>query len=158
MGNCKDKPMKKLAVIFILIPIISSYLYADKCSDYDEAYDIAMFTLTEEDGVSYRKSYNLMTELINTGTMYLAYCSKTMTSSQQYQLKQSLKRADKKRGEYFSGAVREYHAIYGIRPNVQVIYQTGGGYSTGHRGTNRPSSPHRFPPVQQTPMPAIPRY
>ena len=148
--------MKNLSIIFIIVSIISNCLYADKCSDYDEAYDIAMFILTEEDGISYRKSYDLVTELIDTGTMYLAFCSKTMTSSEQYQLKQSLKRADKKRGEYFSGAVREYHAIYGIRPNVQEIYQTGGGYSTGRRG--RSSSHPRFPPVQQTPMPAIPRY
>ena len=150
--------MKNLSVIFIMVTIISSYLHADKCSDYDEAYDIAMFILTEEDGVSYRKSYDLVTDLIDTGTLYLAFCSNTMTHSKQYQLKQSLKRADKKRGEYFSGAVREYHAIYGIRPNIQEIFQTSGGYSTRRRGRRSLNSPPRFPPVQQSPMPLIPRY
>ncbi len=139
-----------LAVVFL-----NSGLLAKNCSDYEAAYDLAQYTMKEKGMISYRNSYDLVNDLIDFATDYLAYCSQNITLAEQYQIQQVIKRADKKRRDYFSGAVREYHAIYGIRPNVTEIYQDGsfsGGSSGGASGY---SSPPRFPPVRQPQMPPV---
>jgi len=141
--------MKKITVVLVLLLAFSS-LFADMdCATYESDFDIAKFKMKEEGHISYRKSYDLVNTLIDTATDYLAYCPDEITLADQYQVQQVIKRADKKRREYFKGAVREYHAIYGIRPNVREIYQDGGGYSSGGGRSSGYTSPPRFPPVRQ---------
>jgi len=113
--------------------------------------------MQEQGKISYRKSYDLVNTLIDTAVEYLGYCKKEIILADQYQIQQVIKRADKKRREYFKGAVREYHAIYGIRPNVKEIYRDGGFYNGTSGGTSGYSSPPRFPTVQQPQMPPVQR-
>ncbi len=141
--------MIKLAIWTVLLLLITSIdLYAKKCIDYEAEYDIAKYMMQEQGRISYRKSYDLINIVIDTATEYLGYCKKKIILADQYQIQQVIKRADKRRAIYFKGAVREYHAIYGIRPNIKEIYQdgrfsSGGGRSSGY------SSPPRLPPVRQ---------
>ncbi len=144
----------RLFLISIFVLLVHTGLIAKSCSEYEAAYDIAQYTMQEEGRVSYRKSYDLSNALIDTATSYLAYCNTEISLADQYQIMQVIKRTDQKRREYFKGAVREYHAIYGIRPNVREIYQDG-SYSTGGGGTSGSSSPPRFPPVQQPQFPPV---
>ncbi len=148
--------MKKLLLTAaILLLVASTTLSAQSCSDRREAYDMALYMMNEKGNVSYRKNYDLVNELIDSAIIYLAYCKEEITLAGQYQIQQVIKRGDKKRREYFKGAVREYHAIYGIRPNVTEIYQEG-SFSSGDGG-GKPgySSPPRFPPVRQPQMPPV---
>ncbi len=149
---------RSIVVLGLLLIMGSASLSAKSCSDYEAAYDMAHYTMNEKDQISYRKSYDLVNTLIDTAIEYLGYCKNEITLADQYQIQQVIKRADKKRREYFKGAIREYHAIYGIRPNVREIYQDGsfssGGGSGGSSGY---SSPPRFPPVQQPMFPPVQR-
>ena len=104
--------MKKLIVtLALLLFSASADLFAKSCSDHEAAYDMALYTMNEKDTVSYRKNYDLVNDLIDTAITYLAYCQEEIILADQYQIQQVIKRADKKRREYFIGAVREYHAI-----------------------------------------------
>lgn len=147
--------MKKLIVIVALLLFCASAdLFAKSCSDHEAAYDMALFMMNEKGQISYRKSYDLVNDLIDTATEYLAYCKEEIVLADQYQIQQVIKKSDKKRREYFRGAVREYHAIYGIRPNVTEIYQDG-SFSGGASGGTGYTSPPRFPPVRQPQMPPV---
>lgn len=148
--------MKTLSILIFLSLFFSTLLSAKSCSDYEIAYDMAQYTMQEQGRISYRKSYDLVNSLIDKATEYLGYCKKEIILADQYQIQQVIKRADKKRREYFKGAVREYHAIYGIRPNVREIYQDG-SFSSGSGGSSGYSSPPRFPTVQQSQMPPVKR-
>ena len=129
--------MRKSTVLVILLLVVGGEnLSAKSCSDYEAAFDIAQYTMKEQGRISYRKSYDLVNTLIDTATEYLGYCQKEITLADQYQIKQVIKRADKNRRRYFKGAVREYHAIYGIRPNVTEIYQDGSVSIGGGSGAN----------------------
>ena len=139
--------MRIISIVFIVT--FTSGLMAQDCSDYESNYDIAKYTMHEKDNVSYRNNYDLANTLIDSATEYLGYCNQKISLAEQYQIQQVIKRIDKKRREYFKGAVREYHAIYGIRPNVREIYQDGGGYSSGGGRSSGYSSPPRFPAVRQ---------
>ena len=141
--------MNVFAKSLVLIMLILLSLEAKPCQTYDEAYALAELRMQEESAKSYRKNYDLINELIDTATAYLAYCKKEITLAEQYQLQQRIKKADKMRRTYFEGAVREYHVKYGIRPNVREIYQDGGGYSSGGGRNSGYSSPPRFPAVRQ---------
>ena len=148
---------RSIVVLGLLLIMGSASLSAKSCSDHEAAYDMAHYTMNEKDQISYRKSYDLVNTLIDTAIEYLGYCKNEITLADQYQIQQVIKRADKKRREYFKGAIREYHAIYGIRPNVREIYQDG-SFSSGGGGTSSgPSSPPRFPPVQQPMFPPVQR-
>ncbi len=144
-----------LVSIGVAVALMNSTLLAKSCSDYEAAYDLAQYTMKEKGMISYRKSYDLVNDLIDAATDYLAYCSQNTTLAQQYQIQQVIKRADKKRRDYFNGAVREYHALYGIRPNVTEIYQDGSFSSGPSGGTSGYSSPPRFPPVRQPQFPPV---
>ncbi|MGB6018292.1 MAG: hypothetical protein WBF77_01735, partial [Sulfurimonadaceae bacterium] len=142
--------MKRVIIVIgLLISIMSTSLFATACSEYEDAYSIAQYKMDDKGKRTYRKSYDLVNSLIDTATAYLAYCKEQIPLGDQYQIQQVIKRADKKRRGYFIGAVREYHVIYGIRPNVRDIYQDGSYSGGGGSGTSTPSSPPRFPPVQQ---------
>ena len=148
--------IKPIIIAVLLLVVGSGSLLAKSCSDYEAAYDMAQYTMKEKGRISYRKSYDLVNTLIDTATEYLGYCNKEITLADQYQIQQVIKRADKDRRGYFKGAVREYHAIYGIRPNVTEIYQDG-SFSSGGGGSSGYSSPPRFPPVRQPQMPPVQR-
>ena len=148
--------MKTLFSLIFLALFTSTLLTAKSCSDYEVAYDMAKYTMQEQGRISYRKSYDLINRVMDTATEYLGYCKKEIILADQYQIQQVIKRADKKRRVYFKGAVREYHAIYGIRPNVREIYQDG-GFSSGGGRLPGYSSPPRFPTVQQPQMPPVQR-
>ncbi len=148
--------MKTLFSLIFLLLLSSTLLNAKNCSDYELAFDMAKYTMQEQGQISYRKSYDLVNTVIDTATEYLGYCKKEIVLADQYQIWQVIKRADKKRRDYFKGAVREYHAIYGIRPNVREIYQDGSFSSGGGRSSGY-SSPPRFPTVQQPQMPPVQR-
>ncbi len=150
--------MKTTTMIVSLLLVAGTVtLSAKSCSDYEAAYDMAQYTMQEQGKISYRKSYDLINTLIDTAVEYLGYCKKEIILADQYQIQQVIKRADKKRREYFKGAVREYHALYGIRPNVKEIYRDGGFYNGTSGGTSGYSSPPRFPKVTQPQMPPIQR-
>lgn len=139
---------------------VSTVLLAESCSEYEDAYLMAELKKNETKKSTYRERYDMANSFIDSAISYLAFCQETISLADQYQITQKIRREDKRRREYFTGAVREYHAIYGIRPNVKEIYQDG-RYGSGAKGTpSRPPTP-RFPPVQQPMMPpvqpAIPR-
>ena len=136
-------------IMMVMFILASRTLSATECTTYEANFDLAKYKMNEQGSISYRKSYDLINGVIDTATEYLAYCDQEITLADQYQIQQVIKRADKKRREYFKGAVREYHAIYGIRPNVREIYQDGGGYSSGGGSSSGYSSPPRFPAVRQ---------
>ncbi len=143
---------------FLLLLLTGITLSATSCDEYEAAYDIAQYTMQEEGRISYRKNYDLVNTIIDTATEYFAYCKKEISSADQYQLQQVIRKADKQRRKYFKGAVREYHAMYGIRPNVREIFQDNSGYSSGSSRTNGGyTSPTRLPPVRQPQMPSIQR-
>ena len=154
MGNDKAGTMKLLSAILIVLFTSLASLSAKSCNEYEAAFDIAQYTMQEQGRISYRKSYDLINSVIDSATEYLGYCKKEITLADQYQIQQMIKRADKKRRKYFKGAVREYHAIYGIRPNVTEIYQDG-SFSSGGGSSSGYSSPPRFPTVQQPQMPPV---
>jgi len=146
------------AVLSILF--MSTVLSAESCREYEDAYISAKMTKNETKEANYRERYDLANSFIDSAINYLAYCQETISLDEQYMITRMIRREDQKRRDYFTGAVREYHAIYGIRPNVTEIYQDG-SYGSGAKGsTSRPPTP-RFPPVQQPMMPpvqpAIPR-
>ncbi|MEN8147671.1 MAG: hypothetical protein ABFR02_08630 [Campylobacterota bacterium] len=148
--------MRKTIIIFgTLLVIATASLSAKSCSDREAAYDMAKYVMNEQGQVSYRKSYNLINKVIDTATEYLGYCQEEIILADQYQIRQVIKKADKMRRDYFKGAVREYHAIYGIRPNVTEVYQDGSFSSGGSSGSSGYSSPPRFPPVRQPQMPPV---
>jgi len=139
---------------------MSTILSAESCREYENAYVMAEMTKNETKEANYRERYDMANSFIDSAITYLAYCQETISLDEQYMITRMIRREDKKRRDYFTGAVREYHAIYGIRPNVKEIYQDG-SYGSGAKGsTSRPPTP-RFPPVQQPMMPpvqpAIPR-
>ena len=146
-----------IIIAVLLLAFAGTTLSAKSCSDYEAAYDMAQYTMQEQGKISYRKSYDLINTLIDTAVEYLGYCQKEIILADQYQIRQVIKRADKKRRDYFKGAVREYHSIYGIRPNVREIFQDGGFYNGRSGGTSGYSSPPRFPTVTQPQMPPIQR-
>jgi len=154
MGQDQGLTMRYL-LLFGLSMMMAVSLYSKNCSDYEEDYELAKFAMSSKELESYRKAYDLVNTLIDSATEYLAYCKEETSLDQQYQIRQEIKRAAKKRESYFKGAVREYHAIYGIRPNVREIYQDGGGYSTGGGRAPGYSSPPRFPAVRQPQMPPV---
>ena len=141
--------MRTIMTVFLFLAVLTLGLHAKNCSAYESDYDMAKYAMQEKGNISYRNNYDLVNTLIDAATEYLGYCSEKITLAEQYQIQQVIKRADKNRREYFKGAVREYHAIYGIRPNVREIYQDGGGYSSGGGRSSGYSSPPRFPQVRQ---------
>ena len=158
MGNDKADTVKRAVIVTgVLVLMLGNALEATDCGEYEEAYTAAKYRMEETGGSSYRERYDLTNDLIDAAIVHLAYCKEQISLADQYQMRQVIKRADKKRREYFTGAVREYHAIYGIRPNVTEIYQDGSSSSggSGESGTSIPSSPPRFPPVQQPMMPPV---
>jgi hypothetical protein len=157
MGNDKADTVKwAVNAVGLLILMLGNTLSATECGAYEEAYATAKFRMEETEGSSYRERYDLVNDLIDTAIVYLAYCKEQISLADRYQIRQLIKKTDKKRRAYFKGAVREYHALYGIRPNVSEIYQDGSGKSGGGSpSTARPQSPPRFPPVQQPMMPPV---
>lgn len=151
--------MKKAGVTVVLSAfILCTTLFAAACTEYEEAYLTAQYKMDQKEKISYRERYDLVNDLIDSGIVYLAYCKEKIPLGDRYRIQQVIKRGDKKRREYFIGAVREYHAIYGIRPNVTEIYQDGS--SSGSKGASskersEPPSPPRFPPVPQPMMPPV---
>ncbi len=146
--------MMKVVLTGLVLIVMNTPAVAESCSGYEEAYDRAQFIINEQASVNNWKKYDLVNALIDSATSYLAYCSDEIILAEQYQIQQVIKKADKKRREYFKGAVREYHAFYGIRPNVTEIYQDG-SFSSGGGSSSGPSSPPRFPPVQQPMFPPV---
>ena len=151
--------MKHAAIIMVLSVLLpGSVLAATECGAYEEAYSATKYRMEETKGSSYRERYDLANDLIDAAIVYLAYCKEQITLADQYQIRQTIKKTDKKRKVYFKGAVREYHALYGIRPNVTEIYQDGSGESGGtspSKERSQPQSPPRFPPVRQPMMPPV---
>lgn len=146
--------MRTLVALFAVLLFLEHNVSAEDCTDYEEAYDLAQYVIQQDQASTYREAYDLINNVIDSATNYLAYCKKQIPSAQQYQIQQEIRRAAKKRGKYFKGAVHEYHGIYGIRPNVREVYQSGGGYSSGIRPSHNRSSP-RMPPVRQPQMPPV---
>jgi hypothetical protein len=153
MGNDKAGTMKRI-IGGLWMFFLTTALLATSCKEYGDAYAMAQYKMNEIGIDSNRERYDLVNGLIDSAVAYLAYCSKKISLADQYQILQVLKREDKNRREYFSGAVREYHAIYDIRPNVTEIYQ-GENYQDDDGESSFPSSPPRFPPVQQPMMPPV---
>ena len=142
----------------LLLLVLCSALSAAACKEYEEAYDAAKFRMEEIGGSTYRENYDLVNDLIDAAIVYLAYCNDEISLGDQYQIRQTIKKGDQKRREYFKGAVREYHAIYGIRPNVTEIYQDSSsksGEGSPSKERSEPQSPPRFPPVRQPMMPPL---
>ena len=159
MGNDKAGTMKRAAIMMVLwVLMLGSAFSATECEAYEEAYSTAKYRMEEIGSSSYRERYDLANDLVDAAIVYLAYCKEQISLADQYQIRQVIKKTDEKRKAYFKGAVREYHAIYGIRPNVTEIYQDGSGESGGgspSKERKEPQSPPRFPPVQQPMMPPV---
>ncbi|WP_345975410.1 hypothetical protein [Sulfurimonas sp. HSL3-7] len=151
--------MKRVAIAAgLLLLMLDSALAATDCEAYEEAYATAKYRMEEIGGSSYRERYDLVNDLIDAAIVYLAYCKEQISLDEQYQIRQVIKKGDRKRRAYFRGAVREYHVLYGIRPNVSEIYQDGSGENGGgspSKERSAPQSPPRFPPVQQPMMPPV---
>ena len=113
--------MRRVFLMTMLIYSLS--LSADDCSEYDADYNMALLYMEDRSPKSAREHYDISNNVINSGLRYLSYCKEKIRFGDQYQIRQTIKRADKKRRELFIGAVREYHNIYGIRPKVTEIYQ-----------------------------------
>jgi len=144
------RPVFGVLVLFLL----KTALWAASCKEYDESYSMAQYKMNAQIRHTYREQYDLVNNLIDSAISYLAYCKEDIALGDQYQIRQVIKRADKKRQEYFIGAVREYHALYGIAPNVTEIYEDG-SYPGSGGGTSTPSAPPRFPTVPQPMMPPV---
>ncbi len=130
-------------VLFLLLNV-----KAETCKVYEADYELSLLKYEKKDK-SARQSYDDCNDFIDSAITYLAYCQDDMRLDKQYQLRQEMRRADKKRREAFSAAVSEYHQILGIRPKVREIYQNG-GYNNGSRGSyNTNITPPRMPPVRQ---------
>jgi len=138
----------------LLLLFMSTVLSAESCKQYEDAYLMAEMKKNETKKATYRERYDMASSFIDSAIYYLAYCKGTVSLADQYQITKKIRREDKKRRDYFRGAVREYHAIYGIRPNVTEIYQDGRYGNGADRKTSRPPTP-RFPPVQQPMMPPV---
>ena len=109
--------------LLVLMLIYTATLSAESCSDYDAEYSMALLHMEDRAPKSARDLYDISNKVIDSGLRYLSYCKEDIRFGDQHQIRQTIKRADKKRREYFIGAVREYHNIYGIRPKVTEIYQ-----------------------------------
>ena len=101
----------------------SSVIHAESCRDYDAEYTQALEYMNDRTPKSARDRYDISNRVIDSGLRYLSYCKDEISFGDQYQIRQTIKRADKQRRGYFIGAVREYHKIYGIKPKVTEIYQ-----------------------------------
>ena len=153
MGNVKAGAVKRIGS-GLMILFIAKALLAISCKEYGDTYLTALDRMNMKGVNSYRERYVMVNDLIDSAITYLAYCKEQIPLADQYQIQQVIKREDKNRREYFSGAVREFHALYGIRPNVTEIYQ-GENYQNDNGVTSSPSSQPRFPPVQQPMMPPV---
>jgi len=109
-------------LLLITMLIYTTTLSAESCTNYDTDYSMALDRLEDHSSKSARDLYDITSKVIDTGLLYLSYCKESILFGDQHQIRQTIKRADKKRRDYFTGAVREYHNIYGIRPNVTEIY------------------------------------
>ena len=107
----------------IVMLLYTAILSADSCINYDVNYTMALDRMEDRSPKSARDLYDISNNVIDTGLRYLSYCKEKIRFGDQYQIRQTIKRADKKRREYFIGAVREYHKVYGIKPKVTEIYQ-----------------------------------
>ena len=134
-----------VAVLFVSIEAFS----ADTCIALDAQYALAQLKVQNRTPRSARVHYDETNVLIDSAIAYLGYCAQEIPLDKQYQLRQTMRRSDKKRREYFSQAVREYHHILGIRPKVREIYQNGGGYSNGGGRTSSYGSSPRMPTIKQ---------
>jgi hypothetical protein len=152
MGNDKAAAVKQSVSGFWVL-FLTAALLAAPCKEYGDAYAMAQDQMNAKGTNSNRERYELVNGLIDSAITYLAYCNGQISLAEQYQIQQVIKRGDKNRREYFTGAVREYHAIYGIRPNVTEIYQSE-NYQNDEGKTSFPSPQPHFPPVQQ-PMPPV---
>jgi len=147
--------MKKAVMAAVLLALsVETALFAATCREYEAAYSTAQFRSSEMQKVSYRERYDMANTLIDAAIDFLAYCKDEINLDKQYRIMQVIRQEDIKRRRYFKGAVREYHAIYGIRPDVTEIYQDGSSSGNGG-GAPSPSSPPRFPPVRQPMMPPV---
>ncbi len=153
MGNDKAGAVKRIGGGLIML-LIAQALLATPCEEYGDAYLTAQDKMNMRGVNSYRERYDMANTLIDSAIAYLAYCKEQISLADQYQIQQVIKREDKNRRAYFTGAVREYHAIYGIRPDVTEIYQ-GESYQNDNGVRSFPSAPPRFPPVQQPMMPPV---
>ena len=113
--------MRWSLLVFMFFYTVS--LSAENCSDYDAEYSMALLRMEDRAPKSARDLYDINNKVIDSGLRYLSYCKEGIRFGEQHQIRQTIKRADKKRRESFTGAVREYHNIYGIRPKVTEIYQ-----------------------------------
>jgi len=113
--------MRRLLLIVMLL--YTATLNADSCTNYDANYSMALDRMEDRSPKSSRDLYDISNNVIDSGLRYLSYCKEKIRFGDQYQIRQTVKRADKKRRGYFTDAVREYHNIYGIRPKVTEIYQ-----------------------------------
>lgn len=154
MGNDQAGTMRRIINALLLILLLNTGLSAASCREYEASYSIAQYKMDAQLRHTYREKYDLVNSLIDSAYSYLAYCTEEIALGEQYQIRQVIKRADKKRQEYFIGAVREYHALYGIAPNVTEIYQND-SYPGSGGGTSTPSTPPRFPTVPQPMMPPV---
>ena len=153
MGNDKAAAVKQSGSGFWVL-FLTTALLAAPCKEYGDAYAMAQYKMNAKKTDTNRERYDLVNGLIDSATTYLAYCSEQISLAEQYQIQQAIKRGNKNRREDFTGAVREYHAIYGIRPNVTEIYQSE-NFQNDKGATSSPSSPPHFPPVQQPMMPPV---
>ena len=111
-------------ILLIAIGMLSATtLCAETCSDYDASYTLALEYMNDRSPKSARDRYDISNKVIDSGLRYLSYCKDEIRFGDQHQIRQTIKRADKQRRDYFIGAVREYHNIYGIKPKVTEIYQ-----------------------------------
>ena len=149
---------KAEAAVVLSAFVLNVTLLAAACTEYEEAYLAAQYKMNQKEKLTYRRRYDLVNDLIDSGIVYLAYCKEQIPLGDRYRIQQVIRRGDQKRREYFIGAVREYHAIYGIRPNVTEIYQDGsssGSTGASSKERSQPPSPPRFPPVPQPMMPPV---
>ena len=138
--------MKWIVLVFL---ISLESLAMESCVVLEANYALDQLKVQERTPRSARDRYDEANALIDSGVAYFAYCVKEIPLDQQYQIRRVLRKTDKKRRKYFTQAVREYHHILGIRPNVREVYQNGGGYSSGGSRASPYSSPPRMPAVRQ---------
>ena len=134
-----------VAILLMCMEVFS----VESCVQLEVNYALDQLKIQKRTPRSARVSYDEANALIDSAVSYLGYCANKIPLDKQYQIRQTMRRTDKKRRTYFTQAVREYHHILGIRPNVREIYQDGGGYSSGGSRSSPYSSPPRMPPVRQ---------
>lgn len=150
------KTTKQTGLFFSLI-LTTTLLVASECTQMKSEYEAAekAYETSIENNHDARARYPLVNTTMDKAVALLAYCHDEISLSEQHLLRTRLRKLDEQRSGLASAAIDEYRLKYGIKPEIQTIYQDRRHSTTPPKSSLPPPSRQPFPPVIQPAMPPV---